>query len=385
MPDFKPIPSFDLKRNYARVEGEIKEAVGRVLSSTQFILGPEVAEFEREAAGYLGSKRAVSCASGTDALVLALMALDIKQGDEVITTPFSFFATASCITRVGATPVFADVEPDSFNVSMERVAEAITPRTKAFIPVHLFGQMCEMEKITDVLREKDIAVVEDCAQAFGAHRMKGSEPLRAGVWGVEGCFSFFPTKNLGAFGDAGMITSSSDAISDSLARLRVHGSTSTYLHEGIGINSRMDALQAAILRVRLRYIETWTEERREIARRYGLLFAERGLDDHVQLPAEIPGNRHTYHQYVVRAARRDELLRFLAGRGITARVYYPLALHLQPCFASLGHSAGDFPAAERLTEEALALPMFPELTGEEQERVVENVAEFYGEMPGTHC
>ena len=382
MPDFKPIPSFDLKRNYARVEGEIKEALDRVLSSAQFILGPEVTEFEREAAGYLGSKRAVSCASGTDALMLALMALGIKQGDEVITTPFSFFATASCITRVGATPVFADVEPASFNISMERVAEAITPKTRAFIPVHLFGQMCGLEKITDILREKDIALVEDCAQAFGAHRMSGAEPLRAGVWGVEGCFSFFPTKNLGAFGDAGMIASSSDALSDSLAGLRVHGSTSAYLHERIGINSRMDAVQAAILRVRLKYIETWTEERREIARRYGLLFAERGLDDRVLLPVEMPGNRHTYHQYVIRAARRDELQRFLMGRGIATRVYYPLALHLQPCFAGLGYSAGDFPVAERLTEEALALPMFPELTGGEQERVVESVAEFYGEMPG---
>ncbi|MDR1966832.1 MAG: DegT/DnrJ/EryC1/StrS family aminotransferase [Synergistaceae bacterium] len=373
----EPIPSFDLKRNYARVEEEIEEAVDKVLSSTQFIMGPEVQGFEREAAGYLETERAVSCASGTDALILALMALDLKAGDEVITTPFSFFATASCITRLGAKPVFADVEPKSYNISMDSVRDAVTPRTRAVIPVHLFGQMCKLEEAADFLAERNIAMVEDCAQAFAAHRRRGSGIVRAGTWGELGCFSFFPTKNLGAFGDAGMVASQSDTLADRVASLRVHGSPSSYFHGEVGINSRMDAIQAAILRVRLRHVETWTEERREAARRYGLLFAERGLLGHVSLPEETAGNRHTYHQYVVRVPRRDELQKFLAERGIASRVYYPLALHLQPCFSYLGYEKGALPVAEKLTEEVLALPMFPELTTEEQERVVAGIAEFF--------
>jgi dTDP-4-amino-4,6-dideoxygalactose transaminase len=359
------------------VEGEIKEALDRVLSSTQFILGPEVVAFEGEAAEYLEARRAVSVASGTDALILALMALDIKPGDEVITTPFSFFATASCITRLGARPVFADVEPDSYNISMERAREAVTPRTRAFLPVHLFGQMCRLEEIAGFLRERGVAMVEDCAQAFGAHRAVGGGLTRAGVWGELGAFSFFPTKNLGAFGDAGMVTCSADELGDRVAKLRVHGSASSYMHDEVGVNSRMDALQAAILRVRLRHIETWTEERRDAARRYGLLFAERGLLGHITPPAVTDGNRHTYHQYVIRASRRDDLQKFLAERGVASRVYYPLALHMQPCFASLGYKKGDFPVAESLTEDVLALPMFPELTLAEQERVADAMAEFY--------
>jgi dTDP-4-amino-4,6-dideoxygalactose transaminase len=295
----------------------------------------------------------------------------------VITTPFSFFATASCIARLGARIVFADVEPDSYNISAARVREAVTERTRAFIPVHLFGQMCALEEMTEFMASRDIAVVEDCAQAFGAHRTRGGAIARAGVWGEIGCFSFFPTKNLGAFGDAGMVSCASDALADRVAKLRVHGSTSSYLHDEIGVNSRMDAIQAAILRVRLRHVETWTEERRDAARRYNLLFAEHNLYEHVTPPAEEKGNRHTYHQYVVRAKRRDELNAFMSERGIAARVYYPLALHLQPCFAYLGYGKGDFPAAEKLTEEVLALPMFPELTMPEQERVVGAMAEFY--------
>ena len=371
------IPSFDLRRNYARVEDEIKEALDKALASTQFILGPEVLAFENEVNAYLEAYRSVSVASGTDALILALTAFDIKPGDEVITTPFSFFATASCIARLGATPVFADVEPDTQNISMTLAREAVTEKTRAFLPVHIFGQMCPLEEISSFLLERGIAMLEDCAQSFGAHRMWENKIMRAGVWGELGAFSFFPTKNLGAFGDAGMVTCATDEFGDKVARLRVHGSTAAYLHEEIGMNSRMDTLQAAILRVRLRHIETWIEERRDAARRYGLLFAERELREFVTLPAEADGNRHTYHQYVIRAARRDELQKFLAERGVTTRVYYPLALHLQPCFAYLGHKKGDFPIAERLTEEALALPMFPELTMAEQERVVTAITEFY--------
>jgi dTDP-4-amino-4,6-dideoxygalactose transaminase len=372
------IPSFDLKRNYARVEGEIREAVERVLSSQCFIMGPEVSEFEREAEAYLEAPHAVACASGTDALSLALSAIGVGPGDEVITTPFTFFSTAGCIARAGARPVFADVEPDTYNISMERVMDAITPKTKAVIPVHLFGQLCRLEEIAPELARRGIPIIEDCAQAFGAHRMHGGRIMRAGSWGRFGCFSFFPTKNLGAYGDAGMVCCPESADFERVARLRVHGAAATYIHEELGINSRLDAIQAAILRVRLRHVETWIEERREAARVYDLALAERGLFDFVTQPAEDANNRHTYHQYVVRAKERDGLQRFMADRGIVTRVYYPMALHLQPCFASAGYRAGDMPAAEALTGEVLALPMFPEIEREEQERVVGAIAGFYG-------
>lgn len=371
------LPSFDLKRNYARVEDEIKEAIGRVLATQHFILGPEVALFEEEVGKYLELPHAITCASGTDALILALMAAGIGPGDEVITTSFSFFATVSCITRCGAKPVFADVEPDTCNISMDALRAAITPRTKAVIPVHLFGQLCRVEEITEVLASKGITLIEDCAQAFGAHRICGGRIIRAGGWGGYGCFSFFPTKNLGAYGDAGMVTCFSEADRNKLARLRVHGAATTYIHEEVGINSRMDALQAAILRVRLRHIETWVEERREVARRYELLFAERGLLEKVKIPVEDKGNRHSYHQYVVRAERRDELMAHLTRKGITTRVYYPLPLHLQPCFESLGYPKGSVPVAEQLAGDVLALPIFPELLMEEQERVANEIADFY--------
>jgi Predicted pyridoxal phosphate-dependent enzyme apparently involved in regulation of cell wall biogenesis len=377
MSEMPQIPSFDLKRNYARVEGEVKEALERVLASQHFILGPEVAAFEEEVRSYLEVPHAVTCASGTDSLLLALMALDVGPGDEVITTPFSFFATASCITRLGAKPVFADVEPETYNISMERVREAITPRTKAFIPVHLFGQICRLEEIVPLLEERRIALVEDCAQSFGAHRMHDGRIVRSGGWGGLGCFSFFPTKNLGAYGDGGMTTCWSEDAARRLARLRVHGAESTYLHEEVGINSRLDAMQAAILRVRLRHIETWTEDRRDVARRYRLLLAEAGLLGEILPPTEDAGNRHTYHQYVVRAARRDDLQKHLAERGIVTRVYYPLALHMQPCFADAGYRKGDMPVSEALCDEVLALPMFPELLPEEQERIVAEIAAFY--------
>lgn len=373
------LPSFDLKRNYARVEGEIKEAVERVLASQHFILGSEVASFEEEVGKYLDLPYAVTCASGTDALILALMAAGVGPGDEVITTPFSFFATVSSITRCGARPVFADVEPDTFNISMDGLRAAVTPRTKAVIPVHLFGQLCRLEEIAEFLNAKGITLAEDCAQAFGAHRLQGEKIVRAGGWGGYGCFSFFPTKNLGAYGDAGMVTCFSEEDRNKLARLRMHGAAATYVHEEIGVNSRMDALQAAILRVRLRHVETWVEERREVARRYKLLFAERGLLERIKIPVEDDGNRHSYHQYVIRAERRDELMAYLAERGIVTRVYYPLPLHLQPCFEQLEYAKGSLPVSERLAEEVLALPIFPELLMEEQERVADEMAGFYRE------
>ena len=379
MAEIKSIPSFDLTRNYARVKEEVKVAIDRVLETQHFILGPEVESLEKEIALYLEVADTVGCASGTDALVLALMSWDLKEGDEIITTPFTFFATASCITRNGATPVFADVEPDSYNLSPESVLEKITPRTKAVLPVHLFGQMCRLEKFKEELDKRNILLIEDCAQAIGSHRIIDGSVHRAGSVGDIGCFSFFPTKNLGCYGDGGMVSIPRDSErAERIRSLRVHGSGKTYFHDEVGINSRLDAIQAAILRVRLRHLEEWNEERRIVAERYKMLFAEKGLLDKIMIPTELPGNRHVYHQYVVRVKERDELQKFLAERGVVTRVYYPLSLHLQHCFSYLGYKEGDFPVSEMLSEEVLALPIFPELLPEEQERVADEIAAFYG-------
>ncbi|MCF4114667.1 MULTISPECIES: DegT/DnrJ/EryC1/StrS family aminotransferase [Dethiosulfovibrio] len=375
----RKLPTLDLKRGYARIKDEIDQAVKEVLESQYFIMGPQVSGLESDVERYLEVPRAIGCASGSDALVLALKALDLKPGDEVITTPYSFFATASCITRLGATPVFADVDPDSYNVTAETVLSKVTDKTKAFIPVHLFGQMVHMEELSKELEARNVAIVEDCAQAFGSWRSIDGAPVRAGAFGVLGCFSFFPTKNLGGYGDGGMVVSRDQQMADRIAKLRVHGAGTTYFHDEVGINSRLDAIQAAVLRVKLRHLDSWNEERRIAADRYRVLFAEHDLLGIVTPPGEDEGNYHIYHQYVPKVIRdRDRLLEHLGSEGITARVYYPLSLHMQRCFSFLGYDKGDFPVSESLTEQTIALPIFPEITEEEQEWVVSTIAAFYG-------
>jgi len=374
MPE-RTLPSFDLKRNFKRVKGEIAEAIERVLESQHFILGPEVEKFEAEITSYLGVEHAIGCASGSDALLLALMALDVSEKDEVITTPYTFFATASCIARLGARPVFVDVDPKTYNISIEGIKEAISEKTKVILPVHLFGQMAKVEEIGKVAPGK--TMVEDAAQAIGAVRFIEERGVKAGTVGDLACFSFFPTKNLGAYGDGGMVVTRCEKLAYRISRLRVHGAGSQYMHEEIGINSRLDAIQAAILRVRLKHLEVWNEERRKAAARYNLLIAEKGLEEWVAVPETEENNHHTYHQYVVRCKRRDDLQEFLKGKGITTRVYYPVPLHMQKCFEYLGYKQGQFPVAEMLSKESLALPMFPEIKPEEQEWVVENIRQFY--------
>ncbi|MCF4152588.1 DegT/DnrJ/EryC1/StrS family aminotransferase [Dethiosulfovibrio sp. F2B] len=375
----RKLPTLDLKRGYARIKDEIDQAVKEVLESQYFIMGPQVSGLESDVEKYLEVPRAIGCASGSDALVLALKALDLKPGDEVITTPYSFFATASCITRLGATPVFADVDPDSYNVTAETVLSKVTEKTRAFIPVHLFGQMVHMEELSKELEARNVAIVEDCAQAFGSWRSIDGTPVRAGASGVLGCFSFFPTKNLGGYGDGGMVVSRDQEMADRIAKLRVHGAGSTYFHDEVGMNSRLDAIQAAVLRVKLHHLDSWNEERRIAADRYRVLFAEHDLLGIVTPPGEDEGNYHIYHQYVPKVMRdRDRLLEHLGSEGITARVYYPLSLHMQRCFSFLGYDKGDFPVSESLTEKTIALPIFPEITEEEQEWVVSTIAAFYG-------
>lgn len=373
----RTLPTLDLKRHYARVKDEVREAIDSVVESQYFILGPEVKAFETEAARYLEVAHAVGCASGSDALLLCLMALDVKPGDEVITTPFTFFATVSAITRLGATPVFADIDPKSYNIDPDKALEKVGPKTKVFLPVHLFGQMTEMERVVPALRERGVSIVEDCAQAFGTWRRVGDKIIRCGGWGGLGAISFFPTKNLGGYGDGGMVTTNDDSQAERLSRLRVHGAGTTYYHDEVGLNSRLDALQAAVLRVHLRHLDECIEERRLAADRYKMLLAEQDLGDLVKTPEETPGNWHTYHQYVIRAKRRDELIAYLTQSGIAARIYYPLPLHLQKCFAFLGGKPGDLPESEALARECLALPIFPGLTMDEQVWVAETIAKFY--------
>mgnify|MGYP005838078475 FL=1 len=370
-----PVPLLDLKAQFAPIRQEIIAAVTAVLESQQFILGPVVAECEARIAEYCGCRHGVGVSSGTDALLLALMAERIGPGDEVITTPYTFFATAGSIARVGAKPVFVDILPDTFNIDPSQIEAKITPATKAIVPVHLYGQCADMDAINEIACRRSLVVIEDAAQAIGAE-YRGR---RAGSMGKYGCFSFFPSKNLGCAGDGGMVTCCDQQTAELLQVLRVHGSKPKYYHSLIGGNFRFDAIQAAVINTKLPHLDRWSEMRQSNAARYRRLFAEAGLigEDRIQLPIEAPGRRHIYNQFVVRAARRDELIAHLRTRHIGAEIYYPVPLHLQECFAYLGHRPGEFPVSERAAAETLALPIYPELSDAQAESVVEAVRCFY--------
>ena len=374
------VPILDLSRSFSDIKPEVFAAMERIFNAQSFILGHEVKTFEEHCDSYLGVPEGscVGCASGTDALLLALMSVDIKPGDEVITTPFTFFATSGTIARLGAVPVFADVDPSTYNINIEQAMSKITSRTRAFLPVHIFGQMAPIEGVIPELHERGIMVIEDTAQAFGSTRFVDGGILRAGTVGDVGCYSFFPTKNLGGCGDGGMVVTCDKNRAERLRKLRVHGSGTTYYHDEVGINSRLDAIQAAILDIKLKHLEEWNEERRKIADYYRLLFKTHDVQEFITAPTELEGNYHIYHQYVVRVReKRDELMDYLNAEGFAVRVYYPLPLHLQPCFAYLGYKAGDFPVSERLSKEVLALPVFPGLTQNEQEELVAKIAKFF--------
>jgi len=364
----------DLRAQFGPIREEVLSAVTRVMESQYFILGPEVEKLEQEVAGKLGAKHAVGCASGTDALILALMAAGIAQGDEVITTPFSFVATAGSIAYLGAKPVFVDIDPTSFNIDSSRIEAAITPKTRAVMPVHLFGLPADMDSILTIAKRHSLLVIEDAAQAIGA---RYGERF-AGTMGDFGCFSFFPSKNLGGAGDGGLITTNNPVFAERLRMLRMHGSKTKYFHEILGTNSRLDALQAAVLRVKLRHLESWEKGRQNRAARYRELIRQAKLDNFVAFPSEPPANyHHVYNQFTIRATRRDELKESLRLAGIPSEIYYPLCLHLQKAFTYLGYAPGQLPIAEKASQEVLSLPVYPELTDPHQDLVAQGIADFY--------
>lgn len=369
------VPQLDLSAQYQTIRDEMRAAVDRVFESQQFVMGAEVEALENQIASYSQAKFAVGCASGSDALLLALMSCGIRPDDEVITTPFSFFATASAIARLGARPVFVDIDERTFNINPSLVGEKITDRTKAFLPVHLYGQCAEMDPLIELSARRGIPIIEDAAQAIGAEDAR----RRAGSMGTIGCFSFYPSKNLGGAGDGGMLTTNDLEHAQRLRILRLHGEKEKYHHKIIGINSRLDALQAAVLRVKLSYLDEWTKARQRKAQQYELMFGDAGLSEKVDLPLVRRGARHIFHQFVIRVrdGRRDALREHLRERGVGTDIYYPVPLHLQECFAYLGYQEGDFPVAEQAAKETLALPVYPELTDEQQDYVVSAIAEFF--------
>lgn len=387
------VPLLDLKPQYQSLKKELDEAVLKVAESQYFILGPQVAKLEKELAEYLGCKHAIGVSSGTDALLLALMALDLKPGDEVIVPTYSFFATAGVVSRMNATPVFVDIDPVTFNINPAEIEKKITSKTKAIIPVHLYGQSCEMDEIMKIAEKHNLYVVEDAAQAIGVH-YKDGRPV--GTIGHIGCFSFFPSKNLGCFGDGGLVTTNDDKLAAMLTIKRVHGAEPKYYHKVIGGNFRIDALQAAVLSVKLPHLNSWSEKRRKNAALYTKLFKEAGLSEgegiiefddknKVLLPKAIykdsgagvnPFNYHIYNQYIIRVQNRDGLREFLGKNEIASEIYYPVSFHEQECFLELGYKKGDFPVAEKIETASLALPIYPELSDEQIGFVVSKISEF---------
>ena len=416
------VPFVDLKLQFSDIREEVRKAVDVVFESQQFILGPNVKKLEARIAAYSEVKYAIGVSSGTDALLASLMALDLGPGDGVITSPFTFFATAGVIARLGATPIFIDIDPTTYNIDPEKLRELVETKCdvdqgtgrpverksrvdiKAIIPIHLYGQCADMDPLMEMTQKAHLDIVEDAAQAIGAiyysrgfksrgdapaitARISGENPgtgresaraaYKAGSMGRLGCFSFFPTKNLGGFGDAGMVVTDEEAMAEKIKVLRVHGSQPKYHHHLIGGNFRLDELQAAILNVKFLHLERWTEARRKNAERYGRLFEEMGLTEHIQLPIIQEGNRHIFNQYVIRVPQRDRLREFLNAKGVRTEIYYPIPLHLQKCFRYLGYKEGDLPESEKAAKETLALPIYPELSQEQQEYVVEQIRNFH--------
>ncbi len=364
------VPLLDLKAQYAAIKGEVARAIADVCESQMLCLGPAVKEFEDKIAAYCGCKYAIGVSSGTDALLVSLMALEVKPGDEVITSTFTFFATAGCVARLGAKPVFVDIDPDSYNIDAKLIEEKLSERTRAIIPVHLFGQVAQMKPILEIAQHHNLAVIEDAAQAIGATQ----DGLMCGNFGDLACFSFYPTKNLGGFGDGGLVTTNNEKLFESVKLLRTHGENPRYFYKAIGGNFRLDAIQGAVLGVKLKYLDRWNERRRENAALYDSIFA----GSSVKAPRIDSNNVSTYHQYTIAVAERDRLQKFLAENGISTAVFYPKPLHLQDCFAELGYRQGDFPIAERVGSEVLSLPVYPELRQEQIEYVADTVLKFYG-------
>jgi dTDP-4-amino-4,6-dideoxygalactose transaminase len=372
--DKMKVPLLDLKEQNQILRPEIEAALGRVLDANGFILGSEVQALESELAEYCGTKYAIGCASGTDALLLALLAFDIGYGDEVITTPYSFFASVSSVTRLGAKPVFVDIDPRTYNLDVSQVEAAITKKTKAIQPVHLYGQCADMRELLKISEKYNVPLVEDAAQAIGAEEFGE----RAGAIGKIGCFSFYPSKNLGGMGDGGFMTTNDHELARKLFALRVHGSEERYYHKWVGLNSRLDGFQGAVLRVKLPHLDSWSNKRKANADYYRRLFTDAGLIEQIVLPFERENVRHIYNQFVVRVpGRRDALRAFLTENSIGTDIYYPVSLHLQECFEYLGYKKGDFPESEKASRETLALPIYPELKREQIEHVVNKIGEFY--------
>lgn len=369
-----PVPLLDVARGNGPLKAEFMAAFEAILDHGRFLFGPEVAALEKSIAEHCGAKHAIGCASGSDALLLALMAYDIGPGDEVLCPSFTFFATASAATRLGATPVFVDIEPEHFLMDVADLEKKITPKTKAIIPVDLFGQCADMEPIMALAKDRGIPVIEDACQAIGA----GYGVKMAGALSEVGCLSFYPTKNLGGFGDGGMLTCNDDELAQRLRLFAAHGMSPRYYHQVVGINSRLDTIQAALLGIKLKKLDAWTEARRQNAALYDQLFRAHGVDQHLTLPAEAPGRSHVWNQYTVRVpgGRRDALKSHLASHKIGSEIYYPVALHQQKCYANLGYGAGSLPETERAAAEVLSLPVFPEMTGQELTVVVKSVSEF---------